>query len=81
MEVVGKIVLGVGVNYAIHCISMQLHNWACMPHTLVDVVKGLVVTASPICSTLVSIGQTTQNAYSALITSVVATTILNKVTP
>jgi hypothetical protein len=81
MEVVSKVVLGVGLNYAIHCISMQLHNWACMPHTLADVVKGLVVTASPVCSTLVTLGQTTQNAYSALITSVVATTLLNKFTP
>ena len=79
MEVVGKIILGVGLNYGVHCISMVLHNWACMPHTMVDIVKGLVVTASPVCSTLISIGQTTQNAYAALITGVLASTIMNKV--
>lgn len=79
MEVVGKVLLGVGLNYGVHCISMALHNWACMPHTMADVVKGLVVTASPVCSTLLSVGQTTQNAYAALITGILATTIMNKV--
>jgi hypothetical protein len=79
MEVVGKVLLGVGLNYGVHCISMALHNWACMPHTMTDVMKGLVTTASPVCSTLLSIGQTTQNAYAALITGILASTILNKV--
>jgi hypothetical protein len=79
MEVVGKVLLGVGLNYGVHCISMALHNWACMPHTMTDIVKGLVVTASPVCSTLISVGQTTQNAYAALITGILASTIINKV--
>ena len=79
MELAGKIILGVGLNYGVQCVSMHLHNWSCMPHTLPDVLKGFVVTASPVCSTLISIGQTTQNAYAALITSVVATTILTKI--
>ena len=46
---------------------------------MTDIVKGLVTTASPVCSTLLSIGQTTQNAYAALITGILASTILNKV--
>ena len=79
MEVVGKVLLGVGLNYGVHCISMAIHNWACMPHSVVDIMKGLVVTASPVCATLLTVGHTTQNAYAALITGVLASTILNKV--
>jgi hypothetical protein len=46
---------------------------------MTDIVKGLVITASPVCSTLLSVGQTTQNAYAALITGILASTIINKV--
>ena len=79
MELAGKILLGVAVNYGVHYVSMASHNWLCMPHALTDVLKGLVVTASPVCSTLLTIGQTTQSGYATLITSVVTTTLLNAV--
>jgi hypothetical protein len=79
MEVFGKVLLGVAVNYSVHYISMAAHNWMCMPHSFVEVAKGLVVAASPVCSTLLSVGQTTQNSYATLITSVVATVVLNGV--
>jgi hypothetical protein len=79
MELAGKILLGVAVNYGVHYVSMASHNWLCMPHAFADVLKGLVVTASPVCSTLLTIGQTTQSGYATLITSVLTTTLLNAV--
>ena len=79
MEVFGKVLLGVAVNYGVHYMSMAAHNWMCMPHSFVEIAKGLVVAASPVCSTLLAVGQTTQNSYATLITSVVATVVLNKV--
>lgn len=79
MELGGKILLGVAVNYGVHYGSMALHNWLCMPHALVDILRGLVATASPVCSTLLVIGQTTQSGYATLVSSAVATTLLNAV--
>lgn len=79
MEVVGKVLLGVAVNYGVHYVSMAAHNWMCMPHSFTEIAKGLVVAASPVCSTLISVGQTTQNSYATLITTVVTNVILNNV--
>lgn len=79
MELAGKVVLGVGLNYAVHYGSMAAHNWMCMPHSWTELAKGLVVAASPVCSTLLAIGQTTQHSYATLITSVVATTVLGAI--
>jgi predicted RND superfamily exporter protein len=79
MELVGKILLGVAVNYGIHYTSMAAHNWVCMPHGFGDILKGLVVTASPVCSTLLTVGQTTQSGYATLITSALTTTVINSI--
>jgi len=79
MELAGKLILGVAVNYGVHYVSMTAHNWMCIPHSLVDIARGLVVAASPVCSALIAVGQTTQNSYSTLITSVVTTVVLNNV--
>ena len=79
MELAGKILLGVAINYGVHYVSMAAHNWMCMPHSFMEIAKGMVVAASPVCSTLIAVGQTTQNSYAALITSAVATVVLNTV--
>jgi hypothetical protein len=80
MEVVGKVLLGVAINYSVHYVSMAAHNWMCMPHSLTEIAKGLVVAASPVCSTLITIGQATQNNYATLITSVATTIVINMAT-
>jgi hypothetical protein len=77
MELAGKVLVGVAVNYGVHYGSMVLHNWACMPHSITDILKGLVVTASPVCSTLLVIGQTTQNSYATLLTTTVSSSIIS----
>jgi hypothetical protein len=79
MELAGKILLGVAINYGVHYVSMAAHNWMCMPHSFMEIAKGMVVAASPVCSTLIAVGQTTQNSYATLITSAVATVVLNTV--
>jgi hypothetical protein len=79
MEVVGKLALGVAVNYGVHYASMAAHNWLCIPHSFVDVLKGMVVAASPVCSTLITIGQTTQNTYAVVVSTAVATAVLSGV--
>jgi predicted RND superfamily exporter protein len=79
MELVGKILLGVAVNYGVHYTSMAAHNWVCMPHGFGDILKGLVVTASPVCSTLLTIGQTTQSGYATLVTSAVTMAVVNSI--
>jgi hypothetical protein len=79
MEVVGKVLLGVAINYSVHYVSMAAHNWMCMPHSFAEVAKGLVVAASPVCSTLIAVGQATQNNYATLITTVATTLVINAV--
>ena len=65
MEAIGKVVLAIGVNYAVHYASMATHNWMCMPHTLEEIAKSMFMTASPMCSTLLTVGQQTQSGYAA----------------
>lgn len=77
MELAGKVLVGVAVNYGVHYGSMSLHNWVCMPHSFADLLKGLVVTASPVCSTLLVIGQTTQHSYASLLTTTLSSSIVS----
>ena len=65
MEAIGKVVLAIGVNYAVHYASMATHNWMCMPHTLEEIARSMFMTASPMCSTLLTVGQQTQSGYAA----------------
>lgn len=65
MEAIGKVVLAIGVNYAVHYASMATHNWMCMPHTLEEIARSMFMTASPVCSTLLTVGQQTQSGYAA----------------
>ena len=75
MEAFGKVLLAVAVNYGVHYASMATHNWMCMPHTLEDVAKSLFMTASPVCSALLSVGQQTQNGYAAGVTMGIVTMV------
>jgi|UniRef100_A0A6C0JG07 hypothetical protein len=75
MEALGKVLLAVAVNYGVHYASMATHNWMCMPHTLEEVAKSIFMTASPVCSTLLTVGQYTQNAYGAGVTTGVVTLV------
>ena len=75
MEMAGRFLAGLVVNYGVYYGSMALHNQWCMPHSPMEVIKGLVVAASPMCSTLLSVGQTTQNSYGVILTTAVGTLV------
>ena len=77
MEAVGKVVLAIVVNYGVHYASMATHNWMCMPHTVKEVAMSMLTTGSPICSTLLTVGQQTQNGYAAGVTTGFVTLIAN----
>jgi len=77
MEAFGKVILAVVVNYGVHYASMATHNWMCIPHTLEEVAKSVFMTASPVCSTLLTVGQQTQNGYAAGVTMGVVTLVTN----
>jgi len=69
MEAVGKVILAIVLNYGVHYASMAAHNSMCMPHTVQEVAQSLFLTASPACSTLLTIAQHTQNGYAAAVTT------------
>ncbi len=75
MEAVGKVLVAVLVNYGVHYASLATHNWMCMPHTVKEVAMSMFTTGSPICSTLLTVGQQTQNGYAAGVTTGVVTLI------
>jgi hypothetical protein len=77
MEVIGKVGLAMALNYGVHYVTMSAHNWICIPHTMEDIVKTLFTTASPVCSTLLTIGQHTQNAYATAVTTGVTNLIMD----
>jgi hypothetical protein len=77
MEAVGKVLLAVALNYGVHYASMATHNWMCMPHTLDEVAKSMFMTASPACSTLLTVGQHTQNGYAVAATTATVGLILS----
>ena len=73
MEQVSKVVVAVGLNYVVHYASMMAYNRVCMPHSLDEILQSFFVTASPACTTLLTVGQHTQTAYAGI----VATTLAN----
>jgi hypothetical protein len=77
MEAVGKVFLAVVLNYGVHYTSMAIHNWMCMPHTVQEVAQSLFLTASPACSTLLAVGQHTQNGYAAAVTTGAVTLVMD----
>lgn len=77
MEAVSKVILAIVLNYGVHYGSMAAHNSMCMPHTMQEVAQSLFLTASPACSTLLMIGQQTQNGYAAAVTTGAVTLLMN----
>jgi hypothetical protein len=77
MEAVGKVLMAVGVNYVVHYAVMTTHNWMCLPHTLKEIGQSLFLTASPACSTLLTVGQHTQNGYAVAATTATVGLILS----
>ena len=55
------------LNYLAHYVSGYSYDWFCMPHSIYDFIPSLVTTASPVCSTLLTVMSSTQQNYSTII--------------
>lgn len=68
---------GIALNYAVHVGASRAFHEFCTPKTFWEVAQSLVTTASPVCSFLLSVMQTTQTNYAAVISTSVLHTISN----
>jgi hypothetical protein len=69
MEQVGRVLLALGINYGVHYGSIWVHNALCVPHSFSEILAGIVMTASPICSLTLKVAQHTQSSYAAIVTT------------
>lgn len=69
MEVVKIAVATLGLNYGVHYIAATAYNYVCVPHSLNDLMHSLITTASPACSMLLHVMQTTQGNYATVLVS------------
>jgi hypothetical protein len=69
MEQVGRVVLALGLNYGVHYGSIWIHSALCVPHSFSELLSGIVMTASPVCSMTLKVAQHTQNSYAAIVTT------------
>ena len=76
METLGKTILALGINYGVHYGSIWAHNQLCMPHSFQELLMGVVVTASPVCSMTLTVAQYTQNSYASIFTTTVSSGIV-----
>lgn len=65
------------LNYGAHVGSSWAYHEFCTPKTIWEVAQSLVTTASPVCSFLLSVMQTTQNNYAAVISTSILSTVSN----
>jgi hypothetical protein len=68
--------LAVTLNYGAHLGSSYAFSALCVPHSLWDIPASIVTTASPVCSFLVTVMQTTQNNFAVGITTTIAALVV-----
>jgi hypothetical protein len=74
-------VVALTMNYGVHIGSTLAYAKLCVPQDIWDLAQSLATTASPFCSTLLSVMQVTQNNYAVVITTTVATAITTGLAP
>ncbi len=65
------VTIAVSMNYGAHLGSSLAYNHFCVPHTVWDIPASIVTTASPVCSFLLTVMQTTQNNFAVGITTTI----------
>jgi hypothetical protein len=65
------VTIAVSMNYGAHLGSSLAYNYFCVPHTVWDIPASIVTTASPVCSFLLTVMQTTQNNFAVGITTTI----------
>ena len=61
------IVVPVTSSFLTHFIASNIYSFVCTPLTLWGVLQSIIVTASPVCSTILSVMNYTQNMYGSLL--------------
>lgn len=74
-------VTALALNYGVHIGSTFAYTKLCVPQDIWDLAQSLATTSSPLCSTLLSTMQITQNNYAVLLTTTVATAISGLIKP
>ena len=69
------------MNYGIHTGSSLAYGYVCVPHGITDFLNSIVTTASPVCSTLLSIMQATQSNYATILTSTLTASLVRLLRP
>jgi D-alanyl-D-alanine carboxypeptidase len=69
------------LNYSVHIGSTLAYAKLCVPQDIWDLAQSLATTSSPLCSTLLSVMQVTQNNYAVVLTTTVAAAITGLVKP
>lgn len=72
--------LALAMNYGVHVSSSLAYGYVCVPHGITDFLQSVVVTASPVCSTLLMIMQATQTNYATILTSSVTASLVGLLT-
>ena len=72
--------LALAMNYGVHVSSSVVYGHACVPHGITDLLQSIVVTASPVCSTLLTIMQATQSNYATILTSTLTASLVGLLT-
>ena len=65
------VAIAVSLNYGAHLGSSMAFNHFCTPHSLWDIPTSFATTASPVCSFLLTMMQTTQNNFAVGITTTI----------
>ena len=77
MEVALKAIVAVAANYAVHYGSARVYEAFCVPHTFSELIYTLATTSSPVCVVALGTMQMTQNNYGTLLTTTLASQLLN----
>jgi len=73
--------LSLGLNYGVHYTSARLYDMMCIPHSVTELFQSLATTASPVCSFLLHTMTATQNNYAVVVTSTLASALVNALKP
>jgi hypothetical protein len=74
---VAKGLLAVAGNYMVHYGASRVYDTFCVPHTVSEIVYTLVSTSSPVCVVALGTMQMTQNNYGTLLTTTLASHLVN----
>jgi len=77
MDVVVRGIVAVAANYIVHYGASRVYDGFCVPHNLQEVVRTLFTTSSPICVVSLGTMQMTQNNYGTLLTTTLASHLVN----